>query len=273
MNKFENAILVLSHPDDECLFASSILESISILVICFGNIPGEKNISLARKESLSTYPLMNFKLINLDITQSKQSFLPLNWFNIKEKYTGLIGGYHKESYDRNYSIILQKIREIIPENSTIITHNPWGEYGHSHHCQVFKASFELAIEKKSELYVDGYYSNLSKFYTKKKLYLLEPDIYPLKTNLEIYSVLKNHYTKLGCWTWYNDYKLPRLECFYKINLNLNKSSLSKDMKCFDLPLVFIDHIDPLKYYLFAILKKFIPKFLKILIRNRINNFN
>ena len=273
MNKFENAILVLSHPDDECLFASSILESISILVICFGNIPGEKNISLARKESLSTYPLMNFKLINLDITQSKQSFLPLNWFNIKEKYTGLIGGYHKESYDRNYSIILEKLREIIPENSTIITHNPWGEYGHSHHCQVFKASFELAIEKKSELYVDGYYSNLSKFYTKKKLYLLEPDIYPLKTNPEIYKILKNHYIKLGCWTWYNNYEPPKLECFYKINLKQKKSSLIKDKKCFNLPLVFIDHSNPLKYYFFAILKKFIPKFLKNFIRNRINNFN
>ena len=34
-----NGILIVAHPDDECLFTSSILHSISILIICFNDIP------------------------------------------------------------------------------------------------------------------------------------------------------------------------------------------------------------------------------------------
>ena len=72
--------------------------------------------------------------------------------------------------------ILDKLRKLIPNKSQIITHNPWGEYGHSEHCQVFKACFQISLEKNSNLFVTGYVSNLSKNYALRKLHLLFPEI-------------------------------------------------------------------------------------------------
>ena len=158
---------------------------------------------------------MTRKIISLNLAQSVKTFIPINWLNVKENSYGLIGGYQRQSYTENYEILLGNLRDLIPINSLIITHNPWGEYGHSEHCQVFKAAFQIALEKKSKLFVDGYYSNLSRLFATKKLHLLIPDIYKFETNKEIYTTLKKHYLDYGCWTWYKNYKLPKIEYFYK----------------------------------------------------------
>ena len=214
MNSFENSILILSHPDDETLFATSLLHKISTLIICFNDIPKNLKSSIGRKRALNNYPIKDLKVINLDISQSFESFLPLNWLNIKDKQTGLKGGYQKRIYDNNYYKILHKLRKLIPKKSQIITHNPWGEYGHSEHCQVFKACFQISLEKNSNLFVTGYVSNLSKNYALRKLHLLFPEIYQFKTSQIYYSLLKKHYLNNDCWTWYHNYELPESEFFY-----------------------------------------------------------
>ena len=142
MDKLEESILIVSHPDDECLFASSILDKISTLIICFNDIPKRKIISEGRRKALDTFPLKNIKIINLSITQSTESIFPLNWFNIQDKFSGINGGYKVRSYDQNYFKLIKELTKQIPSNSKIITHNPWGEYGHGEHCQVFKACFD-----------------------------------------------------------------------------------------------------------------------------------
>ena len=225
MREIENGILIVSHPDDECLFASSILDKISTIIICYNYIPGDKKISNARQESLKNYPLKNINLISLNLSQSIKTFMPLNWLNIKENNFGLIGGYKRKFYSENYQKLLNNLRDIIPMNSLIISHNPWGEYGHSEHCQVFKVAFQIALEKNCDLYVDAYYSNLTRFFAMKKLHLLIPNIYRFKTNKKIYERLKKHYLNYGCWTWYKNYKLPKIEFFYRVNLSKDKNSL------------------------------------------------
>ena len=69
MEDIEKGILIISHPDDECLFASSILDKISKIIICFNNIPAEKMISQARQKSLDNYPLKNLNIISLNLAQ------------------------------------------------------------------------------------------------------------------------------------------------------------------------------------------------------------
>ena len=177
MSKFNKGILIISHPDDECLFSTSILESISTLIFCYNKVPNEQEISLSREKAINSYPLEHLKIVSLDIDQAKKSFWPINWLNVKEKKSGLEGGYIANKYDRNYLQILDKLREIIPKNSLIISHNPWGEYGHSEHVQVFKAVFQISKETNSRLFVSGYVSNLSKNFAKSKLHLLSNEIF------------------------------------------------------------------------------------------------
>lgn len=266
MKEIKNGILVVSHPDDECLFASSILDEISTIIICYKYIPGEKRISQARQQSLDNYPLKNTNIISLDLSQSIKTYMPLNWLNIKENNCGLIGGYKRKSYSENYQKILNNLRDLIPINSLIISHNPWGEYGHSEHCQVFKAAFQIALEKDCHLFVNGYYSNLTKVFAAKKLHLLIPNFYRFETNLKIYERLKKHYLTYGCWTWYKDYKLPKIEYFYKINLSKDQNSIGINKKFLNLPLSYIRHKDPIYYYLWNLLKNIIPKYMINLFR-------
>ena len=82
MKNFDNGILIVAHPDDECLFASSILNSISILIICFSDIPKEEDISFKRFNSVKLYPLRDLKVISLNLKQSEKAFLPINCLNI-----------------------------------------------------------------------------------------------------------------------------------------------------------------------------------------------
>ena len=120
INSFENSILILSHPDDESIFASSLLDKISTLIICFNDFPKNTKSSIGRKRALNNYPLKHLKVMNLDISQSLESLLPLNWLNIKDKKTGLKGGYQKKIYDNNYYKILDKLRKLIPKKVKLL---------------------------------------------------------------------------------------------------------------------------------------------------------
>ena len=120
-------------------------------------------ISSGKTTVCETISQNGFKVINLDIPQSYESLSPINWYKVFDKKSGIKGGYKNKSYDKNYEILALKLRDIIPENSCLITHNPWGEYGHGEHCQVFKACFAISKETNSTLYVTGYVSKLSKY--------------------------------------------------------------------------------------------------------------
>ena len=150
-----------------------------------------------------------------------RSTFPNYWSNVKDKFSGIKGGYKEKSYDKNYNILLDELRKVIPQKSLIFSHNPWGEYGHEEHSQVFKAAFKIATETKSELYVTGYWSNLTKSYAQRKLHLLIPDYFIFKTNYAIFQKLREHYLNNGCWTWYKNYSLPCIELFYKIDTDLD----------------------------------------------------
>ena len=106
---------------------------------------------------------------------------------------------------------------ILPRKSIVITHNPWGEYGHVDHIQVFNVIQNLQSILDIEIFVTGYVSSISRFYAKTVFNFLIPKPYVKKTNSSIYRLLKNHYQSYGCWTWFDDYKLPDYECFYVIS--------------------------------------------------------
>ncbi len=274
MKNIKNGILIVSHPDDECLFASSILDKVSTLIICFENLPFENKITFGRKNSTKNYPLKKLTLINLCLSQANKSFIPNNWFSIKDDCYGIRGGYKEKSYRRNFKTLLFELRKYIPPNSTLISHNPWGEYGHEEHCQLFKVVFKIAKETNSDFYVSGYCGNLSIYFAKRKLHLLNEEYSKFKTNKKLFSKLKNHYFKNGCWTWYKDYDLPSFEIFFKVNLKLNPKSLSCINNCNKIPLIFINNNNPLIFFIKEAIKRFLPFHLKYLVRgNRVYQKN
>tara|TARA_A100001388_G_C28773422_1_gene505446 strand:+ start:2322 stop:3134 length:813 start_codon:yes stop_codon:yes gene_type:complete len=267
MSIFKNGILVVAHPDDECLFYSSIINKISTIIFCFSKIPGEKYISIGREKALKEFPLKNKNLVNLEIAQAKTNNLPTNWLDIEDNSYGIKGGLEDSSYSSNYFILKSKLNELLTSNTTVITHNPWGEYGNAEHIQIFKIIYNIAKEKNIKMFVDGYYSNLTRFYTKRKQHLLIPKVYSLKTNKRIYSLLRDHYLNNKCWTWFNNYDVPLYESFYKVNLSIDLDSNYKFNRTLDYPLNYIEMRNPIYQYLRDLLKKFLPLRLKKLFRS------
>lgn len=270
MSFYKNGILVVAHPDDECLFFSSIINKISTIIFCFSKIPYEKKISLGRKKAIKEFPLRNINIINLNITQARTNIKPLNWLKVEDSEYGVKGGLEESSYLKNFLIIKRKLNKLISSQNSVITHNPWGEYGHAEHIQIFKIIFNIAKEKNINMFVDGYYSNLSKLYTKRKQHILIPKIYSLKTQNKYYSLLRDHYLKNGCWTWFNNYEIPLYESFYKVDLSLDINSNFKYNRILNYPLNYIEMRNPVYQYLRDFIKNLLPLEVKEFFRKNRN---
>ena len=159
---FENFTIVLAHPDDEVLFTSSILKKAKKIIICFGESADEQNISRARNILYSIYPLRN--IIFLKIKESprwaKMSYLP--FLNPSETEYGINKGSCSEyKYKENFYKIYATLESKLKNEKIVITHNPWGEYGHPEHIQVHRCICKLAAKYKFKVYVTGYGSGLS----------------------------------------------------------------------------------------------------------------
>ncbi len=259
-SKSVETILIVAHPDDEVLFANSVLEDINRIIFCYGPIPGENELSNCRLKALKNYPLNRIKIENLNVKQSKDSFLPINWLDTSTKGKEKINGRGRKNYQQISNEILQKLLSTLPHKSIVITHNPWGEYGHVDHIQLFNVIRNLQSILDLKIFVTGYVSSISRFYAKTVFNSLIPKPYLKKTNTSIYELLKDHYQKYGCWTWFDDYKLPEYESFYLINKSL--ILISNTNKGPTLPLNFIDMGNPLLFIIKNFIKQFVPSFIK-----------
>ena len=59
MEMFEKSILVVSHPDDENLWFSSILSKVDKFILCFLPVESEPVWNEVRRKTQSAYPLDN----------------------------------------------------------------------------------------------------------------------------------------------------------------------------------------------------------------------
>ncbi|MFV2058549.1 MAG: hypothetical protein ACC707_18960, partial [Thiohalomonadales bacterium] len=97
----------------------------------------------------------------------------------------------------------------------VITHNPWGEYGHEEHVQVYRVLKELQDHLKFNLWVSNYYSNKSVYLMNQYMPGFGSEFITIKTNKKLARKIKNIYVKNKCWTWFSDYKWPDEELFIK----------------------------------------------------------
>ncbi len=218
-------IIVVAHPDDEIIFSSSIVKNAKKVVICFNDVQENKALSEGRKSAQSDFPLKNTKFLN--VVQARSVGRQLVYNERLETDFGIIGSRHYEDYKSSYLIIKSKLRYLLKNSSHVITHNPWGEYGHSDHIQVHKIVVDLSKEIGYKCIVFGY-TGISNFkYYKSKQHLLENCI-KLPTNHTIYNRLKNHYVQNHCWTWWDKYLPGKYEYFFSYKKNILKERVHRE---------------------------------------------
>ena len=240
----KNFTIVLAHPDDEVIFASSILKHAKKIIICFGESANEEKISKARNFLYKKYPLEN--IIFLKIKESPRwqnmSYLPL--LNPLETEYGISKGSSSEyKYKENFYKIYARLEPELQEESTIVTHNPWGEYGHPEHIQIHRCICKLSTKYKFKVYVTGYSSGLSSELMYKTINKISNDHIIKKIDDSFFSKLKELYIYSGCWTWDANYKPPNIEIFYLLlDSGLESKNLIRDdgLKVSKVPLNIIN---------------------------------
>jgi LmbE family N-acetylglucosaminyl deacetylase len=210
----ENSVIVAAHPDDEVLWFSSILSKVDQVILCYLDVASKPVWTKGRRESLRGYPLDN--AVCLEIPEA-EVFYGADWTNPVTTDYGLAiteEGLSDYAYRDNYETLAGHLRERLRGYRNVFTHNPWGEYGHVEHVQVYRAVRSLQDEMGFNLWFSGYASTKSALLLSRQI----PEIAErmrLPTDLVLADRLMQLYKANDCWTWYDDYSWPEDEVFVR----------------------------------------------------------
>jgi LmbE family N-acetylglucosaminyl deacetylase len=214
MSKLPNdVVLVFAHLDDEVLWASSMLMQATKVITCFLDSYDDTELSSNRRKAIKSYPIDNF--INLGVKETGV-FKSSDWRNPVDTEHGILCAKNYQDYAKAFDFIKSKLLSLLSKGQTIITHNPWGEYGHEEHVLVYKVIQDISSELNLNVLVSGCVSNRSLYLMNNhtgelgdKYFLREPDY-------EVSAELKKFYQSHNCWTMPDDYQWPTFEIFYEI---------------------------------------------------------
>lgn len=214
-----DCILVFAHPDDEVLWASALLARARAVILCFGDMH-KPAVSEGRRRALAAYPLPNVE--SLAIPEAGV-FERAAWPDPPPAPDGLAlradlpaqEADRPRRYGANFARLTELLRPRLTGARTVVTHNPWGEYGHEEHVQLFRAVEALQRELGFALWVTGYVSEKSESLMARSIPHLQAESVVLPTDPDLGARLQTLYTETGCWTWYDDYAWPATESFHR----------------------------------------------------------
>lgn len=212
---FHTSLLVVAHPDDEALWFSSIIDKVDEVVICFLNYNPNPELAIGRKESLYQHPMKN--IVCLEMVES-ETFNQANWKNPVETEFGIelsAAFKSKRKYIENYRALKRALKTKLLNHRNVFTHNPWGEYGHEEHVQVYRVVEELRQELGFNVWFPNYCSNKSFPLMLRYISLLDSERLTLPTNKVLATRIRDLYRKNCCWTWYDHWEWMDEESFLK----------------------------------------------------------
>lgn len=214
MNELPNDIvLVFAHPDDEVLWASSMLRKATKVITCFLDSHDNSELSITRRKAIKSYPLNNF--INLGVRETGV-FKSSDWRNPVDTEHGVLCATNYQDYAKAFDAIKSKLLSLISKGQTIVTHNPWGEYGHEEHVLVYKVVQNIASELNLSVFVPGCVSNRSLYLMNNHIGEIGEKYLKNKPDYVLADELKKFYQGFNCWTMPDDFQWPAYEVFYEI---------------------------------------------------------
>lgn len=217
---FGRFAIVVAHPDDEVLWMGSLLTKAQRIVLCFG--PSVRsNIGKARSTAIANLPFIS--LVYLELLEA-DIFNCANWKSPRPNSSGLrlswwAGYSRRRRYNANFRKLVESLSEQLTKVDTIITHNPWGEYGHEEHVQVFNAVTEVARQSAKSVWVSCYAGRKSMVYATRCLAMLGQASDPLPIDQEMCERIKKVYLEANCWTWSSSHSWAEHEYFYPVLLH------------------------------------------------------
>jgi LmbE family N-acetylglucosaminyl deacetylase len=214
--------IVVAHPDDEALWLSSALAKAGALVFCYGDPFQRPKLGAARRRAvaalqrggLAAPPLPG--LIDLQIPESGAGFA-VDWPlpRMTEFGVAINEAEARLRYQENYPKLVASLRPVLASCREVYTHNPWGEYGHAEHFQVYRAVAALQVELGFTLWFSNYVSNRSwRLAQRLAGETFWAERIAQKPDQALARQLMGVYARAGAWTWTRLHRWPRLETLY-----------------------------------------------------------
>jgi LmbE family N-acetylglucosaminyl deacetylase len=202
----EKSIVVVAHPDDEALWLSSVLGDVDRILFCYEECSAATGLGAGRRKALAEYPLDNAGSLGL---AEAVSFNTADWNNPVETEYGLLLAKNvraNKRYQETFSALLRGLTPILGGFRHVFTHNPWGEYGHEDHVQVYRAVKALQSKLGFNLWFSNYCGQQAVPLMMRYVSGFSNDYMSRPTNPELAGRLRELYVRHGCWTWYDDYQ-------------------------------------------------------------------
>lgn len=220
----QNSIIIAAHPDDEMLWFGAILHQVDRVLLVYEDFWPDLDIGPARARVLSSFPRPDVS--SLKIPEAATAGCS-NWQNpvlsayglelgavtqmrdAKQKLKRLLGKSDAPEkgivaqYKYNFDRLVQELRPQLSPDMNVFTHNPWWEYGHEDHIQVFRAVDFLRKEIGFKLWMSNYCSERSLSLAITYFDNEEHDVFHLPVNKEFCEEVALIYRDADCWTWSN----------------------------------------------------------------------
>jgi LmbE family N-acetylglucosaminyl deacetylase len=207
-------VVVVAHPDDEALWLSAALAEANRVVFCFGNQFGQAGKSAGRRRALAALKLPG--LTSLELVESGTRKL-VDWANARLTATGMeiADAAGQARYAANFTALLAALRPQLAGCTEVYTHNPWGEYGHPEHVQVYRAVAALQAELGYTIWFSNYVAPLSWSLARQ---IAATPCWARRETMRPDTALARQlfwtYLRHGAWTWPLTHRWPGTEMFY-----------------------------------------------------------
>ncbi|WP_125918873.1 hypothetical protein [Granulibacter bethesdensis] len=228
----EGATLVVAHPDDECLWLSSVLPTARHVVFVFGDSFTRPQRAAARRRAVAAlHPLGHPPghlpghlpgLVNLAIPESGAGF-KVDWADehldtaLTRFGIAINEPAARARYEANFDRVLTALRPHLTGALHVCTHNPWGEYGHAEHFQVHRAVMQLQAELGFTVwysnYVDARSLTLAARIGASPCYAQRRTV---PTAPGVARGLMRVYRRHGAWTWTRWHVWPERETLFSV---------------------------------------------------------
>lgn len=210
------SVLVVAHPDDEALWFSAAASHVDRIIVCFSP-PGadaETAAGLAK-----AFPLSHAEFLGLPgfCGYSRRHFaLPVS------TRAGLLL-WAKPRCEWRYRCNARRLRKTLARRlsagASVITHSPWGDYGHEEHVQVHAALRTLVHEHSLQLWHTNYATNKSLKLFRRTAFRHRCSWFTTSTAPELLARMQAFYTQHNVWTWRSDWTGFEQEAYIRPLLN------------------------------------------------------
>lgn len=246
LDPLSKSCLVVAHPDDELMWFSSVLADIDQIVFCFADAPGFPGLSRGRATLVDSYPSGNLR--TCDLTEAGV-FDSAFWPEPETSDFGLrLKQGHSASarrYVANFALLQERLASLLLGYENVYTHNPWGEYGHEEHVQVFRAVDGIRRTEGFNMWCPSYVSTRSHALMVREVRRLSEIHHHRPTDNDSQCRLYELYRRHGAWTWPGD----MVGWFPSESMFLISNSPPETGEPRYLPMNFIDMVPPAQNWL------------------------